>query len=89
MAEFLRSTPAQAVVWTAVLVAISAVAIYFALVFRGSQQDDSTSASDLLSEFRDLHDSGGLSQAEFQKIKSVLGEKLHDEAGSNNADQTG
>jgi uncharacterized membrane protein len=89
MAEFLRSTPAQAIIWTAVLVAISVVAIYFALGFRGAQQDDRTSASDLLSEFRDLHDSGGLSQAEFKKIKSVLGEKLQEEAGSKNADQTG
>jgi hypothetical protein len=89
MAEFLRSTPAQAIIWMAVLAAISVVAIYFVLGFRGWQRDDTKSASDLLTEFRDLHDSGGLSQAEFKKIKSVLGEKLQDELGSGNSDDSG
>ncbi|MCU0736104.1 MAG: hypothetical protein MUF20_11390 [Methylotetracoccus sp.] len=89
MAEFLRSTPAQVVIWTAVLAAISVVAVYLVLAFRGLQRDDGKSASDLLTEFRDLHDSGGLSQAEFKKIKSVLGEKLQDELGSGSSDDSG
>jgi hypothetical protein len=89
MAEFLRSTAVQAVIWTAVLAAISVVAVYFVLAFRGWGRDDGKSASDLLTEFRDLHDSGGLSQAEFKKIKSVLGEKLQDELGSGSSDDSG
>jgi hypothetical protein len=89
MAEFLRSTQAQAVIWTAVLVAISAVAIYFALHLRDSWREDRSSASDLLTGFRDLRDSGGLSQAEFKKIKSVLGEKLQDDLDSKNTDDKG
>jgi hypothetical protein len=87
MAEFLRSTPAQVVIWMAVLTAISVVAVYFVLGVRGWRQDDNKSASDLLTEFRDLRDSGGLSQAEYKKIKSVLGEKLQDQLGSGGSDQ--
>jgi hypothetical protein len=40
----------------------------------------------LLTGFRDLHDQGRLSPAEFRRIKSVLGEKLQDELSSEDAE---
>lgn len=89
MAEFLMSPAAQAVIWTAVLVALIVVGIYFVLGFRRWQQDDRTSANELLTEFRNLRDSGTVSQAEFQNIKSVLGEKLQDELGSDKMNNSG
>lgn len=83
------SPAAQAVIWTAVLVALIVVGIYFVLGFRRWQQDDRTSANELLTEFRNLRDSGTVSQAEFQNIKSVLGEKLQDELGSDKMNNSG
>lgn len=89
MAEFLLSPPAQAVIWTAVLVAMIVVAVFFVHGCRRWQRDDRTSANELLTEFRNLRDSGSVSQAEFKNIKSVLGEKLQDELGSNKSDNSG
>lgn len=89
MAEFLRSTPAQAIIWVSVLVAISAVGVYLVLRFRESVRQDKKSSSDLLTDFRDLHDRGGLSQAEYKQIKSVLGGKLQEELGSKDAENKG
>jgi hypothetical protein len=43
----------------------------------------------LLSDFRHLHDQGDLSQAEFQRIKSLLGEKLQNDLESKDAENTG
>ncbi len=89
MAEFLFSPAAQAVIWTAVLVVLIVVGIYFVLGFRRWQQDDRVSANELLTEFRNLRDSGRVSQAEFKNIKSVLGAKLQDELGSDEMDNSG
>jgi Mg2+/Co2+ transporter CorB len=89
MAEFLLSPPAQVVIWTAVLVAMIVVAIFFVQGCRRWQQDDRTSANELLTEFRNLRDSGNVSQAEFKNIRSVLGEKLQDELGSDKSDNSG
>ena len=89
MAEFLRSTPAQAVIWVTALAAISVVGVYLVLWFRDRGRQDKSSSSDLLTDFRELHDRGGLSPAEFKKIKSVLGEKLQDELGSKDAENAG
>lgn len=88
IADFLRSTPAQVVIWVAVLAAISVIGIYFALWFRDLARQDKNSSSDLLTDFRDLHDRGGLSQTEFKQIKSVLGEKLQEELGSKDAEKS-
>lgn len=89
MAEFLFSPAAQAVIWTSVLVALIIVGIYFVLGFRRWQHDDRVSANRLLTEFRNLRDSGSVSPSEFKNIKSVLGAKLQDELGSDETDNSG
>jgi hypothetical protein len=89
MAEFLRSTPAQVVIWVAVLLMVAAFGVYFALLVRNRGGQSGAPSSDMLADFRDLHDRGGLSETEFKKIKSVLGEKLQDELGSKDAESNG
>jgi hypothetical protein len=42
----------------------------------------------LLTEFRDLHESGQLSQAEFKNIKSVLGTRVQDELKTKDTERT-
>ena len=79
MLEFLRSTPAQAVIWVAVLSVLCVVGVYLIRFFREGAGEDPASSSDLLTGFRELHDGGGLSRQEFQRIKTVLGPKLQDD----------
>lgn len=89
MADFLRSTPAQIVIWVSVLTVLSVLGVYIALWFRNRQDGEPNSANELLTEFRDLREEGRLSPAEFGKIRSVLGEKLQDEVGSKDAESMG
>lgn len=76
MAEFLRTTPAQLVIWTTVLAILVAVGVYVVLRLRNHQRGEITSPSEMLTDFRELHDQGRLSRAEFQRVKSVLGEQV-------------
>jgi hypothetical protein len=88
MWEFLRSTQAQAVLWVAVLLILTVVGVYAIQFFRNRGGFTRPSASDLLTEFRDLHESGELSQAEFKNIKSVLGTRVQDELKTKDAERT-
>ena len=50
--------------------------------FRGGADDDQPSASELLSNFRDLFDQGKLSDQEFRNIKTLLKDQLDKELSS-------
>ena len=89
MWEFLRSTQAQAILWLAVLLILTVVGIYAMKFFRDRGGFARPSASDLLTEFRDLHESGQLNQAEFKNIKSVLGTRVQDELRTKDAERDG
>lgn len=78
MAQFLRTAEAQAVILLAIVLIMSVVAWYVLARFRDRTKEDTT-ASDLLTEFREMHHRGDLSQAEYRTIKTVLSEKLQDE----------
>lgn len=79
MLEFLRTPVAQAVIAVAVLAILSMVGYYIVLRFRGRTGDDKPSASEWLTNYRELHRQGDISDAEYRTIKSVLGEKLQRE----------
>ena len=86
MQEFLQSASAQAVIWIASLIALCSVGVYLIKVVRErGDGGDESSASDMLTGFRDMQNGGDISQTEFKRIKSVLGGRLHDEVESNNA----
>lgn len=79
MKEFLFSAPAQAVIWTVVLVFLAVVGWYVAGRFRDRTEKSHLSANELLTNFRELHQRGGINDAEFRTIKTVLGAKLQEE----------
>ncbi len=79
MKQFLHSTPAQLVLWLAVLAALVAIGGFVVGRLRGRSDDERLTANDLLSNFRDLHDQGDIDAAEFRNIKTVLGVKLQRE----------
>ena len=79
MWEFLQKAPAQAVIWTTAAAVMCVVAYYVLQKFRDSTAQDTPNASDHISNFRELHSQGGLSETEYRTIKSVLGEQLKDQ----------
>ena len=54
--------------------------------FRDRNVEDNSNSSDLLSNFRELHERGGLSDEEFRTIKTKLAgdvkEKVNDNRGA-------
>ena len=82
MREFLTSTPAQAVIWTTVLLVLLMVGYYLVTSFRNRSGEDSLTANEMLTNFREMHDEGEISKDEFRTIKTVLGAKLNNELSS-------
>jgi uncharacterized membrane protein len=90
MQEFLRSTPAQAVIWVAVLSIVSCIAIYVVKRIReDNEADDEATSNQMLTRFRGMHDDGEITQTEFKRIKSVLGGRLQQELDSNDSEGDG
>ena len=79
MQEYLSTTTAKAVLWISVLMVIMAVGCYLVRRFRDRSDDDRQTASDLLTNFREMRHEGDISETEFRTIKTVLGQKLHEE----------
>ena len=79
MREFLQTAMVQYVLAAAVIAMMVAVGYYIVGKVRDQAIDDSLSTHDLLTGFRDLHQEGSLSEAEFKEIRSVLGKKVQAE----------
>lgn len=86
MAEFLSTPTAQLVIWSAALAGVILVGIYAINAFRGGADDSGEVTHQVLSNFRDLHSEGELSDEEFRTIKSMLAERSRHEV-SGNGDQ--
>ena len=87
MLQFLRTTEAQAVIWVTALLMLAVIGYYIVRRFRDLSGDDNPTANELLSNFRELHQEGDISDKEFRTIKTVLKEKLENEL--NNAGDEG
>lgn len=79
MQEFLATPIAKAVLWISVLLVLLVVGSYLVRRFRDRIGDDQPTTSDLLTNFREMHREGDISETEFRTIKTVLGRKLQDE----------
>jgi uncharacterized membrane protein len=79
MQEFLSTPLAKAVISVAILLVMLAVGYYLVRRFRDRIDDDRQTTSDLLTNFREMHHEGDISEAEFRTIKTVLGQKLQEE----------
>jgi uncharacterized membrane protein len=85
MREFLSTPTARTVLWVTVLLVMLAVGYYLVRRFRDRIGNDRQSASDLLTNFREMHHGGDISESEFRTIKTVLGQKLREELREKNA----
>jgi uncharacterized membrane protein len=79
MQEFLTTPLARAVISVAVLLVLLAVGYYLVKSFRDRIDEDRQSSSELLTNFREMHHEGDISEAEFRTIKTVLGRQLQEE----------
>src|SRR5688572_33292197 len=79
MKQFLLSTPAQLVIWLSVLAVLVAIGGFIVGRLRGRSGDERQTANELLSNFREMHEQGGIDPAEFRNIKTVLGVRLQRE----------
>lgn len=87
MWEFLATPAARAVMLFAAIGVLIAVGAYIVSKWRGANEDDQIGANELLTNFREMHSQGVLSDEEFRNIKSKLGRKLRDEL--NGSDKSG
>ena len=76
MQEFLRSTPAQAVIWVSALIAFCVVGLYVIKWVRSRGEGNEPPASEWLTSFREMSEHGEITPQEFRQIKAVLGTKL-------------
>ena len=76
--EILSTPTAQAVVFVAIALIASFVAIYLLLSWR-DRNNHKITTNDHLTEFREMHQRGMISESEFRTIKRRLGSKLREE----------
>ena len=90
MLKFLTTTEAQAVLYVAALLILMTIGYYIVLRFRDRTDEDQLTTSELLTNFREIHQQGDINDTEYRTIKTTLGAKLQDELeklnGSNNED---
>ncbi len=79
MQDFLSTSLAKAVISVAFLLVMLAVGYYLMRRFRDRSDDDRQTTSDWLTNFREMHHEGDITESEFRTIKTVLGQKLHEE----------
>ena len=80
---FDQSTTVQLVLWIVILASVAGIAFYALRRLREQIDEDESHPSEMLSDFREMHLQGGLSDAEFRTIKTVLGAKLQQETKQN------
>ena len=79
MADLLQDPKAQAVLWSAVAIAMLVFLFYLVGKLRGGADDDQPVSGELLSKFREMHARGVLSDAEYRTIKTKLLAQLGEE----------
>jgi hypothetical protein len=83
MMDFLSTPTAQIVIGFAGLAAIIVVAIYVVGKVRAEWLGNDSQTNEILTNFRELKESGQLSDAEYRTIKGMLAAKLTAELKDN------
>ena len=79
MVELLEGPWYLAIILFATVVALIAVGAYALSKWRDAIDDDTSNASELLTNFREMHSRGDLTDEEFRTIKARLSYKLQEE----------
>ena len=64
----------------AAIFALTAIVLAVARRFRGRANEDARDANEIMSNFRDVYERGGLSDEEFRTIKAKLASELKGES---------
>ena len=87
MVELLEGPWYLAIILFAAVVALIAVGAYAVSKWRDATEDDTNTASELLTNFREMHSRGDLTDEEFRTIKARLSyEMQHELRNSDNKD---
>jgi uncharacterized membrane protein len=70
-------TLAQVMLWMGVLIGLVVLAVLIVQRFRGGATDSTGGAKELVANFEEMHSRGDITEADYRKIKSVLGNQLH------------
>ncbi len=79
MGMLLDNRIGQLILLTTVCAALMAVGVYAVVKVRGELRDTEPDASDMMTNFREIHSAGKLSDEEFRKIKTSLVDRLEEE----------
>ncbi len=76
MLNLIQGTEARLVVLTTAVAVLIVVGIYVVAKVRRSFMESGPAASDLITNFRELHSQGELSDEEYRNIKATLAARL-------------
>lgn len=76
MGQVTADTWMQLVLWGTVLLGLVVVATLIVQRLRRNSADSGNTASELMTDFRDMRDRGDLTDADYKKVKSILGTRL-------------
>jgi hypothetical protein len=79
MQQLSPETLTQAMLGLGVLIGMVVVGVVIVQKFRGGAMDKGVSTNELMANFQEMRGRGDISDADFRKIKSVLGAELHSE----------
>jgi uncharacterized membrane protein len=79
MPQVSSETLVQVMLWMTVLVGLVIIGGLVVQRFRGGAADKGATANELLTNFQEMRSRGDISDADYRKIKSVLGAELHSE----------
>jgi uncharacterized membrane protein len=72
-------TMAQLMLGMGLLIGLVVVGLVIVQRFRGGAAQKGTTAGELISNFQEMRSRGDITDADYRKIKSVLGAELHSE----------
>jgi len=70
-------TLAQVMLWMGVLIGLVVAGVLIVQRFRGGARDSASEAKELAANFEEMHSRGDITEADYRKIKSALGNQLH------------
>jgi uncharacterized membrane protein len=79
MSEFLRTPAAAGVLGVAVVAILVVIGIYVVGRVKSSFREDGPNTNEMLTNFRELHSRGELTDVEYRTIKAMLSARLQDE----------
>ncbi len=79
MWDFLHTSTAQLVLGFSAVAILVAIGIYVAGRVKSSVREDGITTNEMLTNFRELHSQGELSDGEYRTIKAMLSARLQEE----------